>query len=479
MEWGKNLPWVLLVLVIILAGAILAVQKPKQEVTTFTETKTVTQPVTETTTRILTETKTITQTLTQTQTITLGRPEEELVSELMRFALAIHQDNPVTTGIEGINVISQYGCIGCHFGKEFAKYLSQWGYSAHGGYILSLKEKNITAIVDSSVAPGWAYYDFKAPSRAACQVCHTSTGFKNFVSNPTTYSPANNTFYLTGNQKELLYCWACHKVPGLESPTPDLRNPGPTPFASSAILSSIQVQQLRTIIDNIGDKGASNICLTCHSGRNTGINVKLAANISTTFAGFNSHYAAAGGTLFGFIAYEFEGRTYSRQTIHASFNDSPCTACHMPNKSHTFEAVVKDSSGRIVDITAFDTACKPCHSDKQALLSLTNQRKQEYEEALKVIQSLLEKKGIYWKPTHPYFYDEKGNQYSRWPDKDTLGVAFNLNLLLHEPGAYVHNPRYVKQVIYDSIDFLDDGQLNKSVINSISSALADFLRGVR
>ncbi|MEM3978349.1 MAG: ammonia-forming cytochrome c nitrite reductase subunit c552 [Fervidicoccaceae archaeon] len=486
MDISKALPWILLVLVVIIAGAVVATQKP-QEIT-VTQTKTVTQPVTttqtveKTTTATLTETKTntVTQTLTQTltQTVTLGRPEEEVLGEVIRFALLTHQDNPNTPEVEGINVIPAYGCVGCHFGKESAPILAQWGFSGHGGYLLEIKENNLTAAITSSDAAGWVYYDFKASARAACQVCHTSTGFKNFADNPSAYNPANNTFYLVGQQKELLYCWACHKVPGLEAPTPELRNPGPTPF--TYILPANQVAQLKPIIDSIGDKGASNLCLTCHSGRSTGVGIKLATNITTSFGTFNSHYLVAGGTLFGFIAYEYEGRTYSRQTIHGTFTDSPCTACHMPNKSHTFEAVITNATGAITDITAYETTCKSCHGDKQALINLVNQRKIGYEESLKAIQKLLEEKyGIYWKPSYPYFYDAQNRTFTAWPNKDVLGAAFNLNMFLHEPGAYLHNPRYTKQVIYDTIDYLDDGQLNRSVLNTVSGAAADFLRGVR
>jgi len=47
--------------------------------------------------------------------------------------------------------------------------------------------------------------------------------------------------------------------------------------------------------------------------------------------------------------------------------------------------------------------------------------------------------------------------------KNTMGAAFNFNLLEHDPGAYVHNRMYVKRLIYDSIDWADDGVLNYSV----------------
>jgi hypothetical protein len=46
--------------------------------------------------------------------------------------------------------------------------------------------------------------------------------------------------------------------------------------------------------------------------------------------------------------------------------------------------------------------------------------------------------------------------------KNNMGSAFNFNLLEHDPGAYAHNRYYTKRLIYDSIDWLDDNQLNYS-----------------
>jgi hypothetical protein len=44
-----------------------------------------------------------------------------------------------------------------------------------------------------------------------------------------------------------------------------------------------------------------------------------------------------------------------------------------------------------------------------------------------------------------------------------MGAAFNFNLLDHDAGAYAHNRMYVKRLVYDSIDWLDDGVMNYSV----------------
>jgi hypothetical protein len=44
-----------------------------------------------------------------------------------------------------------------------------------------------------------------------------------------------------------------------------------------------------------------------------------------------------------------------------------------------------------------------------------------------------------------------------------MGAAFNLNLLHHDYGAFVHNRFYTKRLIYDSISWLYDNNVkNKS-----------------
>ena len=50
-----------------------------------------------------------------------------------------------------------------------------------------------------------------------------------------------------------------------------------------------------------------------------------------------------------------------------------------------------------------------------------------------------------------------------------MGAAFNLNLVEHEPGGYVHNRVYVKRLMYDAIDWADDNQLNFSVGTTLSN----------
>jgi hypothetical protein len=54
--------------------------------------------------------------------------------------------------------------------------------------------------------------------------------------------------------------------------------------------------------------------------------------------------------------------------------------------------------------------------------------------------------------------------------KNNLGALFNTNSLSNDGGAYVHNSKYVKKLLYDSIDWADDNQLNYSTGTTLSTS---------
>ncbi|MET1129282.1 MAG: ammonia-forming cytochrome c nitrite reductase subunit c552 [Thermoproteota archaeon] len=496
---GTTLAVFVVLLIIVGAAAFVAGRLAKETVTMtvkpepVTTTQTVTETVreTETVTRTLalttTETVTGTVTTTVTQAVDVSSIVEEAIGELFFKAIMLHYDNPETPDIEGVNVNPLFGCQGCHFGPEAAEKMEQWGRSGHGGYLLEVKERDPAGAVTEEEAPAWVHYDFKESGWAVCQRCHTATGARNFFINPAGYSPENNTFPLFGQQKELLYCWVCHKVPGVEADTYELRNPGP--LKVTAPYSEEEKQALAGRLEAVPDLGPANLCVACHSGRSAGAKIKLAEDIKRHFGAFNSHYLAAGGVLYGFIGYEYDGRSYMTYSPHAAIRGS-CVACHMPDADHTFEPLVRDEGGKIVDIKAYDKVCSLCHAQsKEELIALIEQREKGFRASLKVIEQLLAAKGIYFDiHVYPYFYpspdpaQHRGppTAFTDWPDKDTLGAAFILNLLAHEPGAFVHNPTYTKQLIYDAIDYLDDGQLNDSVMNTVTDPDARaYLEGAR
>ena len=409
-----------------------------------------------------------------------------------------------------------------------------WAQSAHAGKLLTQKITAAAGATDRTTAqvdavmkagvtdtsgPGWSHYDWDASNRAACQRCHTTTGISNFLSSPTKlaangsyisgYDPSqafrptssarnarlnnfghldkwsrSNTGVVTSSgQNELLYCYGCHSNAG----TGKLRDPGALTiyYGSGATMSSYTYPDLK----------GSNVCIGCHTGRETGDTIKLDTDADGTRGFINSHYLTAGGTLFATTGYEFAGQSYANPsffkhdivgtaTAPGTGSNGPCAGCHMTSSNgHKFLPVTKDNTGAITAITS--TSCVTCHTGGSALTpaSLTTEE-EEYKAALEGLKASLAAKGIHFGEANPYFYTAPyvaggaNTTYTTWAAnygfasyKDVMGAAFNANLLIHDPGGYAHNRFYAKRLIWDSIDFIDDGILNNSVPATLAARL--------
>ncbi len=54
---------------------------------------------------------------------------------------------------------------------------------------------------------------------------------------------------------------------------------------------------------------------------------------------------------------------------------------------------------------------------------------------------------------YPYFFDEEGERYATWTPALLRG-AYNYQYAQKDPGAFAHNPKYVIQALYDSMEHL-------------------------
>ena len=336
------------------------------------------------------------------------------------------------------------------------------------------------------LADPWTHYDWKNPSRGACQRCHTSTGFKNYANSlitNTVYDSTKNDFsYLAGNdapnpevdtndQNETLYCWACHTdyKGGLRQPP--------------AIIPGYKAMDGTTV--NLPDARGSNVCLACHSGRDSGGSIAIStANFANT-AFINSHYLAAGGILYQSAGYMYSGRDYSNGAFEhpqigmsgsGTGTNGPCVGCHMhTNPQNHLLSPVTQNGDTITAITS--TACATSHGSDMTVSRLNNEQA-GLGAAMSALNDQLKLKGFCFKDSSPYFFTVASGcatKVSDWTNgvsangKPNMGACFNYNLLEHEPGAFVHNPDYVKRLIYDSINWIDDYSLNGSVYGTLNA----------
>jgi hypothetical protein len=446
---------------------------------------------------------------------------------LSRIITDTHFDDPATgttaagTTVEGyvVREASDNACRDCHNPHSADNTINQqWARSAHGGHIADVKEAAAAAggdvfaagVTDAS-GIAWTHYNWDQSTgtgnRAACQRCHTATGVSNFLTNPATYDPANNIFSHLSNwtagggssQQEMLYCWGCHS-----DSKGALRNPGAITENYAAVVNAGTGTTGTPATVAYPDISGSNVCMACHLGREIGQNIKNTTDGVGTNAGdlagmlgfINSHYLTAGATLFNQSGYEYAGLSYDDPAFFAhdgigtasepgTGSNGPCVGCHMSSsEKHLFLPVAKDeATGAITAITS--TVCVQCHTGQFALTPAELTEEEElYRAALDALDAALASKGIHFFNVHPYFYNQpngQGGAFTNWESiypglpatdvnwKNTMGAAFNLNLLAHDPGGYTHNRFYAKRLIWDAIDWIDNGVLDGSIEATIDA----------
>lgn len=471
-----------------------------------------------------------------------------------RIIASTHYDQPTDTDgcdssassiIEGYNVRkdSENPCFDCHGHEAFTNtrprpegddrgaptIWTEWSSSAHAGHLFQIKLEaaseqagggdpadapNNTTTVDAVMFAGitgetgeaWTFYNWDHPGRAACQRCHTTTGAMNFMdatANDEEYNPDNNDFsHLSGwvagedcgsPQNEVLYCWGCHS----DARDGILRNPGP-----------ITEEYDPAVIVEYPDINDSNVCMTCHLGREAGEVIKTKTGFDD-LSFVNPHYLAAGGTVFAATGYTFSNRDYSipasdthvyigwgetGNPVVDSYTTGPCVTCHFDSNDgpHTLSPFTQYE----IDDLALNPVCVNCHTSRgegsdaanawlgtdftldDLVAGVVGPHKGRYLAALEALNVQLAENGFTFTPNFPNFSntnwlspgdtDATGNTTG----KNNMGGAFNYNLLIYDPGGVAHNRRYTRRLIYDAIDWLDDNVLNYSVAATLN-ALSD------
>jgi hypothetical protein len=228
--------------------------------------------------------------------------------------------------------------------------------------------------------------------------------------------------------------------------------------------------------------GAEGACLICHQGTRSGVHVDqatadLAADVvSENLSFINVHYGIAAATQWGAEAhggYQYPGRSYTGFYAHASAY-SACVDCH---DAHSLQVNPQD--------------CSPCHYGVVERNDLTRIRVDptDYDgdgdtragiaaeiatfhalllEAIQDYAALVIQEPIVYGPGRfPYFFavdtdaDGRpdpaelhfGNRYMQWTPR-LLRAAYNYQFAYQDRGNYTHNPRYVLQLLYDSLEDL-------------------------
>lgn len=354
-----------------------------------------------------------------------------------------------------------------------------------------------------------------------CVRCHTTTGYLNFIGQGNSQLPLGSIRPfgqpVLNQGKETLFCNACHSDYSYAR-----RNTGPvTVFytfsgnTTDAVPKKIRLNgtdtpEIRTDFKNIG---TSNLCLWCHTGRETGEVIKIVAKDPTV--NFDklpiilSHYLTGGSSLLQSNGYTFTHldplRTYpagghqdvGMTDIYGGSARGPCITCHMKPSRHTFEPLSTSKASAtnfwLNNVRGLTTACTGCHSEYSA--QNIDNKKIAHKAALDAVLGNLTSSVRYrLKPGQANNIRSFSNRaplsgtFVSWSTSggratkkkirgpDLMGAAFNWVSLVNDYGSYVHNVPYAKKLMYDTIDLLDNGDLDFSTCTKLESGPAyDYL----
>lgn len=295
----------------------------------------------------------------------------------------------------------------------------------------------------------FAHWNGEGEIPPVCATCHSGEGFRTFHGLDGSERGPSATPVPTGG---VVDCATCHD-PGLTSVT-EVKFPSGLmhPVASTADAS----------------------CMTCHQGRASG--VQITAAVGTRDADtpdpelnfINPHYAVAAATWlggYGGSGYHYAEKTYSGRFFHARPVET-CVSCHEP---HSLEVAQQSCSTCHEDGTPDNIRLSRISYDGSGNLGkgirsdIAANAERLHGLVIEYANSVAGTPMVYDGHSHPYFFadangderidqaDGKSVAYKAWTPR-LLKAAYNWKFVTSDAGAFVHNPHYALELLYDSIE---------------------------
>lgn len=293
-----------------------------------------------------------------------------------------------------------------------------------------------------------------------CAKCHSTDGARDFFGADGTEAGKVDVAHQINDP---VSCTACHSTA--------------VAAANSVTLPS------GAVLENTGVDTA---CSTCHSGMGSstavakkieGLPVDEVVADSTMMGAHYFAVAAMHAGSDGYSGFQYEGKTYTGTFQHAESVNS-CVECHDPHSTHLQEPPAGQA-----------TICAACHADVKSYADYKTVSMSKvdydgdgtvepvYDEIEGVRAVLIKALGGYSgavagqtfgfnQTAYPYaFVDTNADgtlseEESAYPNQfkgftpRMLKAAYNLMFVTKDHGAYVHNPKYALQLMYDSIEDL-------------------------
>ena len=296
---------------------------------------------------------------------------------------------------------------------------------------------------------------------AGCAKCHSSTGYAAYVAG----IEQDQAFTLDKGVPvgEVVSCNACHD--------PATQNLSVIPFPSGLTVTV---------------EGPEGRCLVCHQGRAAGSTVDAAIakqapadddTVANKLGFTNVHYKAAAATLYGTEVkggYEYPGKAYDVKFEHTEGIDT-CVDCH---DQHTLEVKVEScfchelktiddaknirETGSLEDYNGNGDTTEGMYYEVKGLQDTLLQAVQMY--ATEVSTGAI----AYNAAAYPYFFydanangsaDEGEGAFKGWTGR-LLKAAYNYQFSIKDPGSFAHNGKYIVELLFDSIESLNEKLAN-------------------
>jgi hypothetical protein len=309
----------------------------------------------------------------------------------------------------------------------------------------------------------WRHWDGEGEVQSSCARCHSATGLAEFLA---TGENAEAAHISNG-----MLCTTCHA-----GGPPALYAAGDIEFPSGDVA-------------NLGD--SSNLCLACHQGRAAKNSVDATiARGPGPYSFTNIHYFPAAAVFFGgevHGGYEYPGKVYAGPQDYPNHlgKFDTCVKCHMGTMGQFSHNVAHPNKANCVGCHGQDIS-QPYPSGDPALFSFEHIRpadipdydgdgnkgeslKDEIQGLEAALYAQIQAYGfaigsptVYDPNAYPYFFnDDNGNgvkdpgETGRYSfNAKMLKAAYNYQMSIKEPHGFIHNARYVAQLLVDSIQDL-------------------------